>query len=222
MDTTVLIIAVASALGGLVLGRLLMVIKANNIIKAANAKAKAIQRKAHQQSDRLKKDKILQAKERFLELKGEHEKVILKREKKILEVENRVKDKEAKLNNELNRTKSLSKNLEDKSATLNLKLEKLEGQKRTLDQQLEQQIQKLEELSGYSAEQAKEELVQSLKDRANASAEGLVVCRAGPPCGRSCRWFWQVGCGRRKLRRAASSARRLESRNATAGKPSRC
>ena len=59
MDTTVLIIAVASALGGLVLGRLLMGIKANNIIKAANAKAKAIQRKAHQQGDRLKKDKIL-------------------------------------------------------------------------------------------------------------------------------------------------------------------
>jgi ribonuclease Y len=85
-----------------------------------------------------------------------------------------VKDKEAKLNNELNRTKSLSKNLEDKSATLNLKLEKLEGQKRTLDQQLEQQIQKLEELSGYSAEQAKEELVQSLKDRANASAMSYV------------------------------------------------
>ena len=170
MDTTVLIIAVASALGGLVLGRLLMGIKANNIIKVANAKAKAIQRKAHQQGDSLKKDKILQAKERFLELKGEHEKVILQREKKILEVENRVKDKEAKLNNELNRTKSLSKNLEDKSATLNLKLEKLEGQKRTLDQQLEQQIQKLEELSGYSAEQAKEELVQSLKDRANSSA----------------------------------------------------
>ena len=174
MDTTVLIIAVASALGGLVLGRLLMGIKTNNIIKAANANAKAIQRKAHQQSDRLKKDKILQAKERFLELKGEHEKVILKREKKILEVENRVKDKEAKLNNELNRTKSLSKNLEDKSATLNLKLEKLEGQKRTLDQQLEQQIQKLEELSGYSAEQAKEELMQSLKDRANASAMSYV------------------------------------------------
>ena len=174
MDTTVLIIAVASALGGLVLGRLLMGIKANSIIKAANAKAKAIQRKAHQQGDRLKKDKILQAKERFLELKGEHEKVILQREKKILEVENRVKDKEAKLNNELNRTKSLSKNLEDKSSTLNLKLEKLEGQKRTLDQQLEQQIQKLEELSGYSAEQAKEELVQSLKDRANASAMSYV------------------------------------------------
>ncbi|MGB0779674.1 MAG: ribonuclease Y [Flavobacteriaceae bacterium] len=151
-----------------------MGIKANNIIKAANAKAKAIQRKAHQQGDRLKKDKILQAKERFLELKGEHEKVILQREKKILEVENRVKDKEAKLNNELNRTKSLSKNLDDKSATLNLKLEKLEGQKRTLDQQLEQQIQKLEELSGYSAEQAKEELVQSLKDRANASAMSYV------------------------------------------------
>ncbi len=174
MDTTVLIIAVASALGGLVLGRLQMGIKANNIIKAANAKAKAIQRKAHQQGDRLKKDKILQAKERFLELKGEHEKVILQREKKILEVENRVKDKEANLNNELNKTKSLSKNLEDKSATLNLKLEKLEGQKRTLDQQLEEQIQKLEELSGYSAEQAKEELVQSLKDRANASAMSYV------------------------------------------------
>ena len=64
--------------------------------------------------------------------------------------------------------------MEDKSATLNLKLEKLEGQKRTLDQQLEQQIQKLEELSGYSAEQAKEELVQSLKDRANASAMSYV------------------------------------------------
>ena len=49
------------------------------------------------------------------------------------------------------------------------------------------------------------QIAQMLRQRA------FVVCRAGPACGRSCRWFRQAGCGRRELRRAAGGARRLGS-----------
>ena len=83
MTTTILIIG--AAVGGGLFGVMAMQIaqrtKAGNRIKKLQ-QAKRIIKKAHQESDRIKKDKMLQAKERFIELKAEHEKVIFNREKR--------------------------------------------------------------------------------------------------------------------------------------------
>ncbi len=85
MKTDILII-LATGLGGLVLGGLLVrfiqQIKGNSVIASAEEKAKSIIQNAKHKGERIKKEKIFQAKERFIELKGEHEKVILEREKK--------------------------------------------------------------------------------------------------------------------------------------------
>ena len=108
MTTSILITAAAlgGALLGIVVQQLIQRSKAQNKIKKSEQQAKRIIKKAHQESDRIKKDKMLQAKERFIELKAEHEKVIFNREKKISEIEKRARDKENSLNKELSRTKN--------------------------------------------------------------------------------------------------------------------
>ena len=95
---------ILAILGGLFLGVVVMRIiqqrNSNNRIKKSEQQAKRIIKKAHQESDRIKKDKMLQAKERFIELKAEHEKVVFTREKKINDIEKRLREKENSLKKE--------------------------------------------------------------------------------------------------------------------------
>ena len=90
MTTTILIIgaAVGGGLFGVIAMQIAQRTKAGNRIKKSEQQAKRIIKKAHQESDRIKKDKMLQAKERFIELKAEHEKVIFNREKRLAKLKN--------------------------------------------------------------------------------------------------------------------------------------
>ncbi|TDQ29912.1 ribonuclease Y [Tenacibaculum caenipelagi] len=137
--------------------------EANNIIKEAKVEAEAI-----------KKDKILQAKEKFIELKSEHEKVILSREKKVSDVEKRIRDKESQVSSELDKTKKLNKQLEKKEADFDYKLEFLDKRESEIDKMHKRHVDMLEQISGLSADEAKTELVASLKDEAKADAMSFI------------------------------------------------
>ena len=136
----------------------------------AKAEVKEILNQARREADRIKSEKILQAKERFIELKSEHEKFIFQREKKISEVENRLREKENKLGKELNRNKNLSHSLDQKNESLEKRLEKLEVKQKELDSSHEIQVEKLESISGLSADEAKKELISSLQKKAESEA----------------------------------------------------
>jgi len=84
-----LIIGVVAIIVGYGIAKILEKNKASNIIKSAKKRATAIAKQAGKDAESLKKDKMLQAKEKFLELKAEHERVILNRDKKISEAEKR-------------------------------------------------------------------------------------------------------------------------------------
>lgn len=171
METYLIYIITPIALGlGLLVGRLLQQNKANGIIKQSQSKARQIVKKARREADDIKKNKILQAKERFIELKGEHEKVIFQREKKVGDIEKRLRDKESKLAGELNRTKDSNRKLDQKNEQLEQKLEKLDKKMQAIAEAEKNNIEKLEQISNYSAEEAKRELVNTLKEQAKASA----------------------------------------------------
>ncbi len=171
METYLIYIITPIALGlGLLVGRLLQQNKANGIIKQSQSKARQIVKKARREADDIKKNKILQAKERFIELKGEHEKVIFQREKNVGDIEKRLRDKESKLAGELNRTKDSNRKLDQKNEQLEQKLEKLDKKLQAIAQAEKNNIEKLEQISNYSAEEAKSELVNTLKEQAKASA----------------------------------------------------
>ena len=163
-------LAAIALIVGVAVGQLLQRNKANGIIKQSQAKARSIVKKARREGDDIKKEKILQAKEKFIELKSEHEKVIFQREKKVSEIEKRLRDKESRLSSELNKNKDANKKLASKTEQLELKLDKLDKKMEAVASAEKNNIEKLEQIANYSAEEAKAELVSSLKEKAKAAA----------------------------------------------------
>jgi len=93
---------------GLIIAKFSEKSKANKILDATKKETNSLLKEAKIEAEALKKDKILQAKEKFIELKSEHEKVILNREKKISDIEKRTRDKESQVQSEVDKTKRLN------------------------------------------------------------------------------------------------------------------
>ena len=181
MDTnTILYIAGAVVLGlviGFVISKSLEKGKASKLISEAQSESKTILKGAKADAEALKKEKILQAKEKFIELKSEHEKVILSRDKKMAEAEKRIRDKESQISNELSKTKKTNQSLEDKIKDYDFRLQFVEKKSEELDKAHKSQIKQLEVISGLSADDAKEQLVESLKEEAKTDAMAFVQDR---------------------------------------------
>lgn len=164
--------------GGVVLGIILGYIiakslekkNASKLIKDAKNEANSILKEAKSEGESIKKDKMLQAKEKFIELKAEHEKVILSRDKKMAEAEKRTRDKESQVSNELSKAKKSNQSLESKIKDYDFRLEFLEKKKDEVEKAHKSQIKQLEVISGLSAEEAKSQLVESLKSEAKTDA----------------------------------------------------
>lgn len=148
--------------------------KGKKLLNSTRKEAASILKEANIDAESVKKDKILQAKEKFIELKSEHEKVILSREKKISEVEKRVREKESIVASEIDKNKRLTKVLEDKEKDYNTKLDFLEKKENDLEKMHSRHVDMLEQISGLSVEEAKKQLVTSLKDQAKAEAMAFV------------------------------------------------
>ena len=170
LTTNIFILISIAAVLGVGIGIVIQKQKNTKLLDDAETKAKDLLSQAKREGDRIKSEKILQAKERFIELKSEHEKLIFNREKKISETENRLREKENKLNKELNRSKSLTHNLDQKNESLDKKLSKLESKQEALNLLHDSQVEKLETISGLSAAAAKKELVSSLEKKAQSDA----------------------------------------------------
>ena len=177
MDTTILYI-VGGVIVGLILGYIIAKSlekgKASKIIANAESESKSILKEAKIEGESLKKDKILQAKEKFIELKAEHEKVILSRDKKMAESEKRIRDKESQISNELNKSKKSNQSLESKIKDYDFRLEFLDKKQEEIEKAHKNQVKQLEVISSLSAEEAKEQLVQSLKEEAKTDAMGFI------------------------------------------------
>ncbi|MFD1294075.1 ribonuclease Y [Lutibacter holmesii] len=159
---------------GLIIAKVVEKNKATKILRNTKKEATSILREAKVEADAIKKDKILQAKERFIELKSEHEKVIIARDKKIADAEKRTRDKESQVSQELDKSKKLNKELVVKIAENDKKLEYFERRAEEVDKLHRKQVENLEVISGLSAEDAKTELVKSLKDEAKSDAMALI------------------------------------------------
>ena len=159
---------------GFAIAKMLEKTKANKLIVETRNKAKNIIKEAKSESDAIKKDKILQAKEKFIELKAEHEKVILTREKKVSDVEKRIRDKESQVSKELDKAKKNNKELQKKEADYDYKIEFLEKREREIEKLHKRHVDMLEQISGLSADEAKTELVASLKEEAKSDAMAFI------------------------------------------------
>ena len=136
--------------------------------------AKGILRKAEAEAEVIKKNKIIEAKEKFIALKLEHENHVRQAEQKLNQQEQRVQQRDQQLNqkqsevqraqNELNTQRQ---NLENQQKALDHKTQEIDRLQKAAEQQLEQ-------ISGLSAEEAKKQLVDALKDEAKTAAMAYI------------------------------------------------
>lgn len=166
MVVTIIATLVALVLGGALgffIFRYVITGKYNEMIAAANKEAEVVKEK-----------KLLEVKEKFLNKKAELEKEVQQRNSRIQQSENKLKQREISLNQrqeELGRRKQEveqnNQRVENEKKLLALKQQELEKMQR-------QELEKLEELSGLSAEEAKQRLIESLKDQARLDAASYV------------------------------------------------
>ncbi|WP_418638861.1 ribonuclease Y [Winogradskyella sp.] len=178
MDTNTIIYIVGGVVLGVILGYIIAKSlekgKASKLIANAEMEAKSILKQAKSDGESIKKDKMLQAKEKFIELKSEHEKVILSRDKKMAESEKRIRDKESQISNELSKSKKTNQSLESKIKDYDFRLEFLEKKQEEVEKAHKNQIKQLEVISSLSAEEAKSQLIESLKEEAKTDAMAFI------------------------------------------------
>ncbi len=172
--TTVILVGIAGIILGFLIAKMLEKNKASLMLKQAKKTATSIIKEARVDAEALKKDKILQAKEKFLELKSQHEKVILNRDKKIAEAEKRTRDKESQISNELAKSKKLNAEFEAKKKEYDDRLAFLDKRQSELDKMHRRQVEQLEVISSLSADEAKEQLLESIKDEAKTDAMAYI------------------------------------------------
>ena len=133
-----------------------------------------ILKEAETEAEVIKKNKLLEVKEKFLNKKTDLEKEVSLRNQKIQQAENKLKQRELVLNQrqeEIQRKKveaeAVKENLEAQLVIVDKKKEELEHMQR-------QEIEKLEAISGLSAEEAKERMVESLKEEAKTQAQSYI------------------------------------------------
>ncbi|MCD1116859.1 ribonuclease Y [Chryseobacterium turcicum] len=176
--TTAIIVGVIclviGAIAGMFFSKSSLNTKAKFIVDDAQKNAENLIEKANVQAESIKKEKNLQAKEKFLELKSQHDSDIQSREKKMQDAEKRTKDKENKLNDELSKAGKLEKDLDRQIADYAKKNEILEKKQSDLEQATAKKVEVLEKISNYTAEEAKAELVETMRAEAKTRAQAHV------------------------------------------------
>ncbi|MEM1407398.1 MAG: ribonuclease Y [Bacteroidota bacterium] len=137
-------------------------------------KAKLIIKEAEVSAESIKKDKILEAKERFIKLKAEFEEETARKKNQIITNENKLKQKEQHLSRELEKIKRKEGDLSELKDKLNTQLDVVNKKKIELDQFNERKVTILEKVSNLSAEEAREQLVESMKVEAESKASSII------------------------------------------------
>lgn len=142
--------------------------------QALKNKSRKIVSEAESEAEVIKKEKILQAKERFLQLRAEHEKIINEKNNKIGLAESRIKQKELTLSQKLEEAQRKKNEADAIRENLTSQLELVEKRTEELSKLHRQQVDQLEAISGLSAEDAKNHLIESLKEEAKTGAMSYI------------------------------------------------
>jgi len=172
MEPTILyiIIGAVTLILGVIAGRFAFAKNTKKQVEEADAQAMTIIREAELRAETIRKEKELEAKEKFVQLKSDYEREVNERNRKIGETENRARQKEQSINQkEGNLDKQLKEN-EVIKENLNRQIEVVNLKRTELEKHQEEHIRRLEKIAGLSAEEAKNQLVESLKQEAHTRA----------------------------------------------------
>ena len=172
MDQNILfaIIGVAGIILGIIAGKLIFSKNTKKQVAEAELHAQSILKEAELRGETFKKEKELEAKERFVQMRSNHEKEVFEKNKKINDAENRIRQKEQSINQ---KEGSLDKHLKENETikeNLNRQIELVNIKRTELEKHQEEHIRRLEKIAGLTAEEAKTQLVESLKHEAQSRA----------------------------------------------------
>ena len=165
-----IIIGVSALIVGLIAGRLFFAKNTKKQVEDAEQQAQIILKEAELRAETIKKEKQLEAKERFVQLKSDYDRDVLERNRKLGESENRAKQKELAITQ---KEAGLEKQIKDNEVikdNLNRQIEVVNQKRTELEKHQEEHIRRLEKIAGLSAEEAKSQLVESLKAEAHSQA----------------------------------------------------
>jgi ribonuclease Y len=162
-----IILYLLDGLAGVAIG---VVIGTYILRKINSKKIEKMMQEAEEKAEVLKKEKILQAKEKFLQLKAEHEKVINERNIAVQKNENRLNQREAMISQRYEDLQRKQKELDTIRENLNGQLELVGKKQSEFDRIVKEQVDKLQSISGLSANDAKEQLMETLKEEAKSDA----------------------------------------------------
>ncbi|HSC54645.1 MAG TPA: ribonuclease Y [Phnomibacter sp.] len=168
-----IIIGVIALIAGVVAGKLIFATNNQKKIEEAESQAKKILGDAQSSAETLKKEKLLEAKERFVQLRAEHDKEVLERNKKIAESEGRIRSQEQSINAKSGNLDKQVKENEAIKENLNRQIEVVNQKRSELEKHQEEHIRRLEKISNLTADEARNQLIESLKQEAHTRALGL-------------------------------------------------
>ena len=165
-----IIIGAAALIVGILLGKFLFAKNTKKQLEDADQQAQKIISDAKTQAETLKKEKLLEARESFVQLKADHDKEVFQRNQKLSESENRLKQKEQAINQKDQGIAKIIKDNELIKENLTRQTEVVNIKRTELEKHQEEHIRRLEKVAGLSAEEAKAQLIESLKQEAHSQA----------------------------------------------------
>ena len=139
------------------------------------AKSQQVLKDAEEKGEVLKKEKMLQAKEKYLQMKSEYDKQVSEQNGKLQAVEQKLKQREQVLTQKVEELQKKSNELKSASDNLNNQIESLHKRQAEVEKVYQESITKLEQIAGLTAEEAKQQLVDSMTDEAKAEAANTIV-----------------------------------------------
>jgi ribonuclease Y len=159
---------------GLILGNIIAKRKVERHSQDAESKASLILKEAEIQAEILKKDRILEAKEKLLKMKQEFEEEAGRKKNQIIANEQKIKQRESQLSKELETLKRKESEVEEERQSLATQHDLVKKRKEELDKFNQQKVTLLEGISKLSADQARDQLVESLKEEAQTKANSYI------------------------------------------------
>ena len=172
-DILYIIIGVGALLVGIILGKLLFAKNTRKKIEEAEHQSQTILKEAELRAETIRKEKELEAKEKFVQMKSAHDREVNDRSRKINDSENRIRQKEQSINQ---KESNLDKHIKENEAikdNLNRQIELVNIKRTELEKHQEEHIRRLEKIAALSAEEAKTQLIESLKQEAQTKAIGI-------------------------------------------------
>ncbi len=171
MGTIAIIFVVVALIAGVVVGFVI----ANSRLNAGAQKEKEnIIKEAEVKSEAIKQEKILQAKEKFLQLKAEHDKNVSERNGALITNENKIKQKDNDLSKKIEENNRREKELEHAKQHANQQVELYKQRNEEIEKSHRKQVEMLEKVSGLKADEAKMQLVESIKGEAKTQAMAYI------------------------------------------------